>query len=196
MGSGVEPASSYREVAGSIPLVGMLKCPWARYWTQNCLWCSGRHIARQPPPSVYECNKSLWTKASAKCPKCEYNVLICHTEFSSDAYKHQADASPDSRLFKHVLVMRSCPLEAEGSTESKGPKIQSALHEWSAPLQQFRWRPLLYPSVSDAFLIRKKQSPPLLVVKDPLRKIPLIFFVFCPSGPPHCSTNKDAFHFW
>ena len=46
-GSGVE-------VAGSIPLVCMSKCPWAKYWTPNCSWCAGRHLAWQPPPSVYE----------------------------------------------------------------------------------------------------------------------------------------------
>ena len=30
-GSGVEPPSCYWKVAGSVPLVCMLKCPWARY---------------------------------------------------------------------------------------------------------------------------------------------------------------------
>ena len=29
-GSGAEPASCYRKVVGSAPLVCMLKCPWAR----------------------------------------------------------------------------------------------------------------------------------------------------------------------
>ena len=36
-GSWVEPASCYRKVAGSIRLVYMSKCPWARYWNPNCL---------------------------------------------------------------------------------------------------------------------------------------------------------------
>ena len=61
--SGEEPASCYRKVAGSIPLVCMWKCP-------NCPWCAGRHLAWQPPPSVCECRnycESLWTKASDKC---------------------------------------------------------------------------------------------------------------------------------
>ena len=30
-------ASCYRKVAGSIPLVCMSKCPWARYWTPKLL---------------------------------------------------------------------------------------------------------------------------------------------------------------
>ena len=67
-GSGVEPASCYQKVTGSTPLVCMLKCPWARYWTPNCSWCAGRYLAWQPPPC--ECMnycKSLWTKASNKC---------------------------------------------------------------------------------------------------------------------------------
>ena len=70
--SEVEPASCYRKVTGLFPLVCMLKCPWARYWTRNCSWCAGPHLAWQPPPSVYKCMnycKTLWTKASAKCPK-------------------------------------------------------------------------------------------------------------------------------
>ena len=71
-GCGSEPASCYRKVVGSIPLVCMLKCPWARCWTPNCSWCAGRHLAWQPSPSVYECMnycKSLWTSVavSAKC---------------------------------------------------------------------------------------------------------------------------------
>ena len=56
---GVEPASCYQKVAGSIPLVCILKCPWARYWTPNCSWCAGWHLALQPPPSVYECRYEL-----------------------------------------------------------------------------------------------------------------------------------------
>ena len=48
--SGVEPASCY-QVAGSI----QFKCPWARYWTSNCPWCAGRHLAWQPLPSAYAC---------------------------------------------------------------------------------------------------------------------------------------------
>ena len=75
---GVEPVSWYQKVAGSVPLVCMLKCPWARYQMPNCSWYAGRHLAWQPPPSVYECMtycKSLWTKASDKCPKC--NVNLC-----------------------------------------------------------------------------------------------------------------------
>ena len=40
-------------------LVCMLNCPWARYWTSNCSWCAGRHLAWQPPPSVYECMYEL-----------------------------------------------------------------------------------------------------------------------------------------
>ena len=27
------------KVVGSIPLICMSKCPWARYWTLNCSWC-------------------------------------------------------------------------------------------------------------------------------------------------------------
>ena len=44
----VEPASCYQEVVGSIPLVCMSKCPYARHWTPNCSWCAGRHLAWQP----------------------------------------------------------------------------------------------------------------------------------------------------
>ena len=40
------------------PLVCMSMCPWARCWTPNCSWCV-RHLARQPPPPVYECTSEL-----------------------------------------------------------------------------------------------------------------------------------------
>ena len=53
-GSGVEPASCHLKVASSIPLVCMPKCLWVRYWTPNRSWCAGRHLAWQPPPSMYE----------------------------------------------------------------------------------------------------------------------------------------------
>ena len=59
-----------RKYVGFIPLVCMLKCPCARYWTPNCSWCADLHLAQQPQPSVYACMnycKLLWTKASAKC---------------------------------------------------------------------------------------------------------------------------------
>ena len=56
-GSGVEPASW--KVTGSIPLICMLKCPWASYWTTNCSWCAVQHLAWLPPPSVYECMYEL-----------------------------------------------------------------------------------------------------------------------------------------
>ena len=48
--SGAEPASCYSKVTGSIVLVCMSKCPWARHWTPNCSWCA---------PSVYECMYEL-----------------------------------------------------------------------------------------------------------------------------------------
>ena len=38
--------SCYQKVAGSVPLVCMSKCPWARHWTPNCSWCAGRHKCR------------------------------------------------------------------------------------------------------------------------------------------------------
>ena len=46
-GSGLEPASCYQKVVDSILLVCMLKCPWYRYWTWNCSWCSGGHHRHQ-----------------------------------------------------------------------------------------------------------------------------------------------------
>ena len=36
------------------PWSACLKCAWARYWTPNCSWCAGQHLAWQPPTSVYE----------------------------------------------------------------------------------------------------------------------------------------------
>ena len=48
-GSGVEPASCYWMVVGLIPLLCMSTCLWATYWTPNCSWCAGRHLAWQPP---------------------------------------------------------------------------------------------------------------------------------------------------
>ena len=71
----VEPVSYYWKVASSIPLVCMSKCHWARYWTPNCFCCAGRQLAWQPPPCMNVCMnycQSLWTKASAKCPKCKW----------------------------------------------------------------------------------------------------------------------------
>ena len=44
MAPGVEPASCYWKVAGLITLICMSRCPWARYWTLNCSWCSGVSI--------------------------------------------------------------------------------------------------------------------------------------------------------
>ena len=54
-----------------------IPCPWARYWAPNCSWCAGWHHAWQPAPWVHECMnycKSLWTKVSAKCPKCKCKI--------------------------------------------------------------------------------------------------------------------------
>ena len=51
--SDVEPAPCYQKVAGLIPLVCMLKCPWARCWTTNCSWCADWQLAWQTPPSVW-----------------------------------------------------------------------------------------------------------------------------------------------
>ena len=31
----------------------MSKRPWARYWTPNCSWCAGRHLAWQLPVYVW-----------------------------------------------------------------------------------------------------------------------------------------------
>ena len=59
------PASCYRKVAGSTPLVCISKCLWTRYWTPNCSWWARWHLAWPPPPSTYECVnycKLLWTK--------------------------------------------------------------------------------------------------------------------------------------
>ena len=58
---GVKPASCYWKVTGLIPLVCMSKCPWARYWIKIYVFMN-------------YC-KSLWTKASAKCCKCKFNLL-------------------------------------------------------------------------------------------------------------------------
>ena len=61
--------SCYRKVAGSIPLVYMSVCYWARYWTPNCSWCAGQHLAWQPQPWMNVCMnlcKSLWTKVSSE----------------------------------------------------------------------------------------------------------------------------------
>ena len=39
-----QPASSYQKAAGSIPLVCVPNCRWARYWTPNSSRCAGRHV--------------------------------------------------------------------------------------------------------------------------------------------------------
>ena len=75
-GSGVEPASCYRKFTCSIPLVCILKCPWARYWTPNCSWCAGQHLAWPPPPSVYEC-MCVWIIISHFGRKRLPNALKC-----------------------------------------------------------------------------------------------------------------------
>ena len=73
--TGVEPASCYWKVAGSIPLVCISKYPWARYWTPNCSWCADWHLSWQ------------WTaisewRVSVSCfrQRCLLNVLneICN----------------------------------------------------------------------------------------------------------------------
>ena len=75
-------ASCYRKVAGSIPLICMSKCPWARCWTPHGSWCAGRQLAWQPPPSIYECMnyfKSHW----------DVNVLNVMWLWPSDGSKYQ-----------------------------------------------------------------------------------------------------------
>ena len=56
---GLECMLCYLKVVGSVPLVCMSKCSWARYWTPDCSWCAGLHLVCQPPPSVYECMYDL-----------------------------------------------------------------------------------------------------------------------------------------
>ena len=65
---GTPLAPCYQKVAGSIPLVCMSKRPWARYWTPNCSWCAGRHLAWQP--SVY-----VWITVSRFGQKLQLNSL-------------------------------------------------------------------------------------------------------------------------
>ena len=64
--AGVEPASCYQKVAGSIPPVYMSKCPWMRYWTTICSWCAGRH--HQCVNVFMNYCQSLWTEASDNRP--------------------------------------------------------------------------------------------------------------------------------
>ena len=80
----VEPASCFWKVAGLIPLVCILKCPWASYWTPNCSWCAGQHLAWQPPPSLYACMyvcmnycKLFWTNHLINTLKCKYKHRVC-----------------------------------------------------------------------------------------------------------------------
>ena len=80
-GSGIEPVSRYRMVAGSIPLICMSK------WIPKLVLM--RNLTWKPTPLVNVCMnywESLWTKASAKL-KCKYThaphpycyVFILHT---------------------------------------------------------------------------------------------------------------------
>ena len=61
-GSEIEPASSYRKVAGPIPLICMSKCPWARYWSHH-------------HQCMNVCLNYCRTKAFDKCPKCNIKLL-------------------------------------------------------------------------------------------------------------------------
>ena len=67
----VEPASCNRKVASSIPHVCMSKCPWARYWTPNCSWCAGRHLAYP-----HQC-MNVWITVSRFVQKHLLNALKC-----------------------------------------------------------------------------------------------------------------------
>ena len=67
--SGVEPASCYRKGAGSIPLVCMSNCPWARYWTPISSWCAGRHLAA----TAISVSMYVWITGQ----KCLLNALKC-----------------------------------------------------------------------------------------------------------------------
>ena len=57
------------------PLVCMSKCHRAINETPNCSWCAGRHLhgshRHQCMNVCINYCKSLWTKASAKCPTCK-----------------------------------------------------------------------------------------------------------------------------
>ena len=56
-----EPASCYCQLTGSIPLVCMSKCPWARYGTPNCSWCWSTHCTAASTISVW---MYVWITAS------------------------------------------------------------------------------------------------------------------------------------
>ena len=83
--SGVEQASCYQKVVGSIPLVCMWKCPWARYPPQTVpdvlvgtLHGSHRHHCLNV---CINCCKSLWTEASDKCLKCKCKCKNASTKY-------------------------------------------------------------------------------------------------------------------
>ena len=80
--SGVESACYYRKVAGLIPQVCMLKCPWSRYRTSNSSGCAGQHLAWH-----HQCMNVLITVSlfgqkllinALKC-KCKIHTFVFNT---------------------------------------------------------------------------------------------------------------------
>ena len=86
----VELSSGSRRVAGSIPTLGVSKCPWARHLTPDCSWRAGWYLAWQPiAVGVWMCVwmgeweasivQALWIKALYKCsPFTIYHYLRCN----------------------------------------------------------------------------------------------------------------------
>ena len=87
--AGVEPASCYLKVAGSLPLVCMLTCPGQDTKPQTApdVLVTTLHGSRhhQCMNACMNYCKSLWTKASDKCPECKF--VTCLTCKSTQSYQ-------------------------------------------------------------------------------------------------------------
>ena len=149
-------------------LVGMLHGIHHHQCINVCMyvWLTISHFGLKPLLNVL---------CTCKCTKKPYRV-------SSDAYKHRADVPPDSWLFKHVLVMRSCPLEAEDSIESKGPKIQSTLLEWQHHYSSLDEDPFISQCLWCLSYQEKAITAAVGCQGSAEKKIPLIFLSFVPQG--------------
>ena len=106
--SGVEPASSYRKVTGSVPLVCMSKCSWARYEPQTTpdvlvgtLHGSHHHQCMNVCVNYYTLR---WTKACVKCCKCTNEWKI---QKSTSRFYWYICVFPSVTSEKHLLLSQT-----------------------------------------------------------------------------------------
>ena len=132
-GSGVEPASCYVKVRGSIPLVCMSKCPLARYWTPNrCLAPCMTAITISVCMNLWmNYCKLLWTNMSAICP--EHNICNTYNKTSQSLISNvqfpQTNVLSRSHWLSVLLVCNHTTIPSN-SWKSGQKHVMRTCHYW------------------------------------------------------------------